>query len=80
MITVGPLAKRLLDEPVARHPPHGGQHALVRDPPADELLVHHALALAREEIDGAHARVRTVGFANWAFSQVDQSCIWARAR
>src|SRR5207247_1656682 len=48
MVLVGAVGESLLDEPVPRDAPHGVEHASVGDPAALELLVHHALALARQ--------------------------------
>ncbi len=79
MIPVGALPKRLLDEEVARDPTHDGQHPLVRDPSSHELLVHHPLALALEEIGGAHGESGPSA-SRRALSQVGQSFIWAMAR
>jgi hypothetical protein len=44
MIAVGAIAQRLVDEQMARHAPHHGEHALVGDLAAGELLLDHPRA------------------------------------
>src|SRR5215475_3344750 len=44
MIAVGAIVQRLVDEKMARHAPHHGEHALVGDLTAGELLLHHPRA------------------------------------
>src|SRR5262245_192550 len=44
MIAVGAIAQRFLDEEMTRHAPHHGDHALVGDLAAHELLLDHARA------------------------------------
>src|SRR5258708_1676050 len=44
VVAVGAPAQRLLDEEVARDPPHRREHARVGDPAPRELLLHHLRA------------------------------------
>ena len=43
-VLVGAIAERRLDEKMARHLPHGGEHGRVAEAPRLELLLDHAAA------------------------------------
>src|SRR6058998_1796340 len=96
MVAVGAVTQRLLDEEMARHPPHRSDHALVGDLAAHELLLDHPRAgrvvrvarplhyPLRGFLFGAAAGVRRdarlVSLRNWALRLPCQSFSCTRAR
>ena len=96
MVAVGAITQRLFDEEMARHPAHRGDHALVGDLAAHELLLNHPRAgrlvrVARPlhyPLRGflfgvardTRRGARWVALRSWAFRPADQSLSCSSAR